>query len=275
MKIKLGFSPCPNDTFIFYAMINKKIDCQGLEFEPFIADVQELNKAATDNILDITKISYHAYCFVANNYIILDSGSALGKNNGPLLISKRKIYPDEITSLKIAIPGEHTTANLLLKIEYPEANNKINYLFSDIEEAVSSEEVDAGLIIHENRFSYQQKGLRKITDFGEVWETKVQMPLPLGGIVVRRELTTTNQQKINFIIRQSLEYALANPIETLPFVKKYAQNINQDVIFKHINLYVNDFTKNLGKSGRDAILKLYEIATNKNIIEKMPAKIFI
>ena len=187
-KITLGFSTCPNDTFIFDAMIHHKIDTESLEFEVVLGDVEELNRKAMNNDLDITKISYNAFSKVANDYLILDAGSALGYKNGPLLISKRKIYQDEINDVKIAIPGFNTTANLLFSIAFSGAKNKKEYLFSDIEEAVLSNEVDAGLIIHENRFTYEKKGLKKIIDFGEYWEKETGLPIPLGGIIVKRNL---------------------------------------------------------------------------------------
>ena len=169
-KISLGFSTCPNDTFIFDAMVHQKIDTEGLEFEVILGDVEELNNKALKNELDVTKISYHAFSKIAENYLLLDSGSALGYKNGPLLISKHKIYSDEVNDVKIAIPGANTTANLLLSIAFPNAKNKKEYLFSDIEEVVLSGEMDAGLIIHENRFTYEKKGLKKIIDLGEFWE---------------------------------------------------------------------------------------------------------
>jgi len=185
MKLTLGFSPCPNDTFIFDAMVHGRIDTEGLEFDYFLADVEELNRKAFASEVDITKMSYHAYAYVADNYLILDSGSALGHKNGPLLISKRILQPSELAGARIAIPGKYTTANLLLSIAWPEALNKTEYLFSDIENALLNEEVDAGLIIHETRFTYYKKGLHKIADMGEYWEKLSGMPIPLGAIVIK------------------------------------------------------------------------------------------
>ncbi len=275
MKLKLGFSTCPNDTFIFDAMVHHRIDTEGLEFELVLADVEELNKAAFKHEIDITKLSYHAYAYIADNYVLLDSGSALGNNNGPLLISKRKIYPDEINDISVAIPGKYTTANLLLSIAYPDAKNKTEYLFSDIEEAILSNEVDAGLIIHENRFTYGQKGLKKIIDLGEFWETKTNLPIPLGGIVVNRKLPLEVQQKVNRVLRKSLEYAFENPNAGLPFIKEYSQEMDEEVMYKHIELYVNEYSLDLGKKGKKAIKKLYEIAKELNVIPKMTKQIFL
>ena len=188
MKLTLGFSPCPNDTFIFEAMANHRIDTEGLEFNYLTADAEELNKMAKEGKLDITKISCAAYPYVADNYLILDSGSALGSRNGPLLISKHGIDKDRLPELKIAIPGKYTTANLLFTMAFPNARNKVEYLFSDIEDAVLSEEVDVGLLIHESRFTYQQKGLLLMENMGEVWEDKTGLPLTFGVIGVNRRL---------------------------------------------------------------------------------------
>lgn len=275
MTLKLGFSTCPNDTFIFDAMVHHRIDTEGLEFELVLADVEELNKAAFNHLIDITKLSYHAYAYISDNYVLLDSGSALGNNNGPLLISKRKIYPDEISDISIAVPGKYTTANLLLNIAYPDAKNKKEYLFSDIEEAVLSNEVDAGLIIHENRFTYEQKGLKKIIDLGEFWEAKTNLPIPLGGIVVNRKLPLEVQHKVNRVLRKSLEYAHENPNAGLPFIKQYAQEMDEEVMYKHIELYVNEYSLDLGEKGKKAIHKLYRTAEELNVIPKMAEQIFL
>ncbi len=274
-KITLGFSTCPNDTFIFDAMVHKKIDTEGLDFDIIMGDVEELNHKAINNELDVTKISYYAYTKIFNEYLILDSGSALGYKNGPLLISKLKIYPDEINDLKIAVPGFNTTANLLFSIAYPNVKTKIEYLFSDIEEAVLSNEVDAGLIIHENRFTYEKKGLRKIVDFGEYWEKETGLPIPLGGIAVSRSLEEEIQFKINRILKRSVEFAFADPKSAYPFIKQYAQEMEEDVMYKHIELYVNEFTRDLRKEGRNAIIELYKRATSIEILPKMNQKIFL
>ncbi len=275
MKLTLGFSTCPNDTFIFDAAVHGKIDTEGITFDLILADVEELNKKAFEGIIDITKLSYHAYVYASENYILLNSGSALGKNNGPLLISKRKIYPDEIVSLKIAIPGKYTTANLLFSIAYPEAQNKIEYLFSDIEEAVSDSEVDAGLIIHENRFTYESKGLKKITDLGEFWESLTQLPIPLGGIVMHRKHGTEMQRKMSRIIKRSIEYAYARPESGLNFIRQYAQEMSAEVMRNHIELYVNNYSLDLGKTGKNAIRQLYAEAVERKLISMPVEPIFI
>lgn len=274
-KIKLGFSTCPNDTFIFDAMVHHKIDTEGLEFEILLADVEELNQMAFKTQLDVTKLSYHAYAHLWSKYNILNSGSALGRNNGPILISKHKIYPDEVNDLKIAIPGKNTTANLLFTIAYPEAKNKIEYLFSDIEEAIHSNEVDAGLIIHETRFTYEKDGFKKIIDLGEFWENTTQSPIPLGGIVVKKDLDKAIQEKIDRVLKRSIEYAFKNPKSSISYMKQYAQNMNDDIMHQHIQLYVNDFSFDLGPEGKKAIHTLYEKAFELKLIESLPEDIFV
>lgn len=275
MKIALGFSSCPNDTFMFDALVNQKIDTQGFEFEIKIADVEELNQLAMKNELDVTKLSYFAYSKVFEQYQWLTSGSALGRNNGPLLISKKKIYPDEVHDLKIAIPGENTTANLLLSIAYPNAKNKHIYLFSDIDEALLSNEVDAGLIIHETRFTFERKGLKKIVDLGEFWEKETGFPIPLGGIVVKRDLNNDVKLQLNKLLKESVNYAFKHPEDTYPYVKKYAQELEDNVIRQHIDLYVNQFSVDIGEEGKNAVSELFKRASDLNIINKIDMPIFV
>ena len=240
-----------------------------------MTDVEELNKLAFAGEIDVTKLSYHAFAFIADKYQLLTSGSALGYKNGPLLISKHKIYPDEINDLRIAVPGKYTTANLLLSIAYPNVKEKKEYLFSDIEEAVISGEMDAGLIIHENRFTYQAKGLKKIIDLGEYWETLTGRPIPLGGIVVNRNLSGDIRKKINRVMKRSVEYAFTNPNASYPFVKQYAQEMDDAVMRSHIELYVNDFTRDLGTEGRAAIETLYSEAIKHGVIQKIGEDLFV
>ncbi|OQX97385.1 MAG: 1,4-dihydroxy-6-naphthoate synthase [Bacteroidetes bacterium 4572_128] len=275
MKLKLGISTCPNDTFIFDAMLHHKINTEGLEFELILADVEELNYKALKKNIDIVKMSYHAYCYLSENYTILDYGSAIGYKNGPILISKKDISLEEINDIKIAIPGEKTTANLLLKIAFPEAKNKKEFLFSEIENAIISDRFDAGLIIHENRFTYKKRNLKKIIDLGEFWENKTQMPIPLGAIVVNNKLERNLQLKINRILKRSVDFAFANPKESFAFIKKYSQEMSEDVIYKHINLYVNHYTKNLSFDGKKAIKTLFEISENLKIVPKISKNIFL
>ncbi len=275
MKLTLGFSTCPNDTFIFDAMIHQKVDTEGLQFDVVLADVEELNRNAFNGTIDITKLSYHAFAYIANNYKLLTSGSALGYKNGPLLISKRKIYHDEVTGIKVAIPGKYTTANLLFSIVYPNVNQKTEYLFSDIEEAILDGEVDAGVIIHETRFTYETRGLKKIIDLGEDWEEKTKNPIPLGGIVIHRKFDSETQLKVNRVLKRSVEFAFKNQNSSYNYVKNFAQELDDEVIKKHIDLYVNNFTVDLGEKGKKAVETLFERAKNEKIIEMIPNDIFV
>lgn len=273
--LTLGFSPCPNDTFIFDAMMHGKIDTEGLDFQVEMADVEVLNKKAMQGTIDITKLSYHAYAYLTHQYQLLHSGSALGNNCGPLLIAKKQFTHQQIPTLKVAIPGKYTTANFLLSYAFPTLQNRTEMLFSDIENAVLAENTDAGLIIHENRFTYMEKGLLKLIDLGEYWETNTGLPIPLGGIVVRRNIPTDIQQKINRVLRRSVEFALQNPEQTLPFVRQYAQEMNDNVMMQHIGLYVNNFTVNLGEKGKKAIRHMYQKAAELGIVEITNNDIFI
>jgi 1,4-dihydroxy-6-naphthoate synthase len=242
MNFSLGFSPCPNDCFIFDALVHKKIDTQGIDFTIVMEDVEALNNRAFKEELDITKLSYHAFLYLTNQYALLNSGSALGFNCGPLLVKDSKIKIKNIDTVSIAIPGKYTTANFLLSLAFPNAKNKKEILFSDIEGAVLSHQVDAGLLIHENRFTFEEKGLEKIIDLGEFWEGLIHAPIPLGGIVVKRNVDTKLQKTIDALIKQSVEFAFANPESCMPFVKQHAQEMSEEVMKKHIALYVNQFS---------------------------------
>ena len=275
MKLTLGFSPCPNDTFVFDAMVHGRIDNEGLEFDYFLADIEELNRRAFASDVDITKISYHAYAYAAHNFLLLNSGSALGFGNGPLLISKKMCSADEIKKAKIAIPGKYTTANLLFSIAWPEATNKTEYLFSGIEDAVLNEEVDAGLLIHETRFTYLSKGLHKVADMGEYWEEHTGLPIPLGAIVINRKIPHETALKVERVIRRSLEYAYSDSMASFDFVKKNAREMEIEVMNSHIKLYVNKFTLDLGDQGKNAVNELFRIANEKGVIPPVPKRIFV
>jgi 1,4-dihydroxy-6-naphthoate synthase len=274
-KLTLGFSPCPNDTFIFDAMVHGKIDTEGIEFEVFMEDVEALNQRAFAGDIDITKLSYHAFAHLTHHFALLNAGSALGNNCGPLLISGNNMTRDEITGARIAIPGKMTTANFLLGLAFPEAINKQTLLFSDIEDAVLRGDADAGLIIHENRFTYEQKGLVKIMDLGEFWESATGYPIPLGGIVVNRNIPRDVQKKIDRIMRRSVEYAFNNRESVMPFVRCYAQAMEDDVMMSHIGLYVNDFTIDLGDKGKGAVQYMMDVAVEKGLIQKVNDNLFI
>lgn len=277
MKLSLGFSPCPNDCFMFDAIVNRRIDLEGLEFSVRLEDVETLNRAAFDRAIDVTKLSYHAYAHCAADYVLLDAGSALGRNCGPLLISKRTIPLEEVAagSVSIAIPGEYTTANLLLGLAFPDARNKTELVFSEIESALLTERFDAGVIIHENRFTYAAKGLKKIVDLGEFWERTTSAPIPLGGIVVRRVLPPDVQQRVNRVMRRSVEFAFAHRDASLPFVREHAQEMSEEVMYKHIDLYVNEYSVDLGSEGRRAIEVLFDEGGSAGVIPAVRDRPFL
>ena len=277
MKLSLGFSPCPNDCFMFDAIVHRRIDLEGLEFEVTLADIEALNHAAFARSVDVTKLSFHAYAHCAADYVLLDAGSALGRNCGPLLISLRQIGRDEVAAghLKIAIPGRYTTANFLLGLAFPQAQDKTELLFSEIEGAVLDGRFDAGLLIHENRFTYEARGLKKIVDLGEFWERATGEPIPLGGIVIRRALPPATQQAMNRVLRRSVEYAFAHREASLPFVRANAQEMSEEVMYRHIDLYVNDYSIDLGEDGRRAVELLFARATALGLIERHDAPLFI
>jgi len=277
MRLTLAFSPCPNDCFMFDAVVNRRIDLEGLDFDVRLADVEALNKAAFAGEVDVTKLSYHAYAYCAGDYVLLDAGSALGRNCGPLLISKRPISPEEVASgsLRIAIPGKYTTANFLLGLAFPNARDRTELLFSDIEGAVLDGRFDAGLIIHENRFTYAAKGLTKIVDLGEFWESETGAPIPLGGIVVRRSLPEDVRQAVNRIVRRSVEYAFAHRAASLPFVREHAQEMSEQVMYQHIDLYVNEYSVDLGPEGRRAVELLFEKARALGVIPPIAQPLFL
>lgn len=286
MKLSLGFSPCPNDTFIFDALIHHKIDTEGLDFEVHYEDVETLNQKAFDAELDITKLSYHAYAYAVNDYVLLNAGSALGFGVGPLLISK----DPELAGLlsitgngeaavsgqwHVGIPGRYTTANFLLGLAFPGLVNKRQIVFSAIEQALIDGHIDLGLIIHENRFTYQHKGLHKVIDLGDYWEKTTGSPIPLGGIVVRRGLSDGIKHKIDRVIRKSVEFAFANPQSGVDFVRSHAQEMSEEVMYKHIELYVNRFSVALGDEGKAAILTLFRKAWELELVPQTSKELFL
>jgi 1,4-dihydroxy-6-naphthoate synthase len=268
MKLTLGFSPCPNDTFIFDALVNHKIDTEGFEFDVVLADVETLNQYALVGKLDITKLSFPAFFRSLEHYRLLNSGSALGQGVGPLLISNQAFPADEelVNTRSIAIPGINTTANLLLGFAFPGAKDKREMVFSSIEDAVISGKTELGVIIHENRFTYASKGLQKILDLGDHWETKMNVPIPLGGIAVSQSARRSVALKIDALIKKSLEYAFSNYPLIPDYVKQHAQEMDEIVMRQHIDLYVNQFSLDLGSRGREAILTLYEVFRKVNAI---------
>lgn len=291
MKLSLGFSPCPNDTFIFDAMIHQKIDTEGLEFEVLYEDVETLNQKAFNTELDITKLSYHAYAHLCEDYVLLHAGSALGFGVGPLLICKNETIAlafetgknnvileglnKPISELRIGIPGKYTTANFLLSLAYPKAKNKHEMKFFKIESAIINNQIDLGVIIHENRFTYQDKGLLKIIDLGEFWENLTNGPIPLGGIMIKRNLQNDVKQKVNRIIKRSVQYAFDHPLEGMDFICSLSQEMSKDVINKHIELYVNQFSLDLGANGRKSVETFFEHAYQAGIVPKSKQNLFL
>ena len=298
MKLSLGFSPCPNDTFIFDAMIHQKIDTEGLSFDVVFDDVETLNQKAFSAELDITKLSYHAYAYLTEQYVLLHAGSALGFGVGPLLICNNEDYisadllanlrpptsdlqpqtsdfSPQTSNLRIGIPGKYTTANFLLSLAFPEAKNKIEMKFFEIESALLNHQIDMGVIIHENRFTYQEKGLKKIIDLGEFWENLTQGPIPLGGIMVKRELPENIKQKVNRIIKRSVNYAFDHPESGMDFICSLSQEMSKEVINKHIELYVNKFSIDLGEAGRKAVHTFFDEAHKLGIIPETKQNLFL
>lgn len=273
MKLTLGFSPCPNDTFIFDALVNNKIDSGDLEFEVVLEDVQTLNQWAKAGELDISKISYGVTPKITDTYVVLNSGGALGKGVGPLLISKNEVRgtKDEynwqemqmlVNASTIAVPGEDTTAHFLFSQAFPQATKKVFKRFDEIEAFVSNCE-GLGVIIHENRFTYQEKGLHKIIDLGDYWEQTTGNPIPLGGIVMKRSFDAALIQRVDALIHESLQYAFAHYPAVTDYVRCHAQEMSEDVMRQHINLYVNDYSLNLGDAGKAAVLQMMETLGKK------------
>ena len=263
MKLTIGFSPCPNDTFIFDALINNKIDTEGIEFVAVLEDVETLNQQAIESTYDVSKISYGVYNSIAENYIILNSGSALGTGVGPLLIAKELDSTINVENQIIALPGKNTTANFLFSIEYPMAHNKKYLRYDEIEKFVLDGH-GLGVIIHENRFTYQEKGLKKIMDLGEVWEVKNAVPIPLGGIVMHRKFEKELHKKVEQLIQKSIAYSYSTYPILAEFVKENSQEMSEEVMRKHIDLYVNEYSLFLGEQGKFAVNKMLNFLSVDN-----------
>ena len=264
MKLSLGFSPCPNDTFIFDALVNKKIDTGGIDVEPVLEDVQTLNQWALEKKLDASKISYGVLPLVMGSYHLLDSGGALGMGVGPLLVARKDLPDSFVQQASIAIPGKNTTAHVLFSLAYPDARNKSFMVFNEIEEAVLSGKTDCGVIIHEGRFTYEKKGLVRLKDLGEFWEEKTKCPIPLGGIVVRKDIDPAIRGQLSHLIKKSVEYSFANYPRLSDFVRDHSQEMEEAVMRQHIDLYVNDFSISLGEQGRKAVDTFLDVYRQMN-----------
>lgn len=276
----IGFSPCPNDTFIFDALVNKKIDTGLFDFKYVLDDVETLNNWAFKEKLSVTKLSFNTFLKLVDKYALLDSGSALGKGVGPLLISKKPCPSSAdmeqiINNSSIAIPGKNTTANLLLTMAFPEAKMKTELVFNEIESKVLAAEYDLGLIIHENRFTYYERGLHKWMDMGDWWEQKSGAAIPLGGICISRNIKTETAVEIGKLIKKSIDYAWLNYPELSVFTKENAQEMEEEIMRKHIELYVNQYSSSLGVVGRKAVDTLFEMAFQNKIIPSIPKNIYL
>ncbi len=264
MKLTLGISPCPNDTFIFDALVNGALDAGDLELEVFHEDVETLNAWALEGRLDVSKISYGVLPAVAHRYVVLGAGGALGHGVGPLLVARPGAGAFRPEAARVALPGRHTTANLLFSLAYPGAARKEFMVFSAIEDAVLAGRVDAGVIIHESRFTYAAKGLEKVLDLGEHWERTTHAPVPLGAIVARRTLEPSVRGAVDRLVRASAERALARRPAISDYVKRHAQEMDEAVMRQHIALYVNEHALDLGESGRRAVETLLAVHARVN-----------
>ncbi|ALC14820.1 1,4-dihydroxy-6-naphthoate synthase [Desulfuromonas soudanensis] len=275
MTLSLGYSPCPNDTFIFYALIHGRIAAEGLSFRERLEDVETLNSLARQGALDLTKVSYHALGHLRRDYALLHSGGALGRGCGPLVVARREAALEDLRSRRIAIPGLLTTANLLLQLHGSGFDNLVVLPFHRIMEAVSSGEVEAGVIIHESRFTYRDQGLVEILDLGAWWEEETGAPIPLGGILARRSLGAEVIARADRALRRSVEYALAHPGEARAYIKAHAQELSDTVIDSHIALYVNHFSVDLGDEGIRAVETLFARAEARGILPPQDLPLFV
>ncbi len=250
MSVKLHISPCPNDTFMFDALVNGRIDTLGLNFEVEYLDIEELNNRALNREADISKISCALLPHISNSYDLCECGAALGRGNGPLLVRRRG---DTSPLKRVAVPGVHTTANALISKLFPQIEERVPMLFSDIAQAVECGDFDGGVLIHEGRFVYQKRNLELVADLGLLWEERTGLPLPLGAIVARKELNADVRHKFEKVLRESIEYAFANPLASREYIKGHAQELDDDVIDAHIKLFVNQYSLNLGNDGMAAM----------------------
>ncbi len=273
--LSLGYSPCPNDTFIFYALVHGKIDAGGLSFKEILLDVETLNQMALKGKLDITKVSYNAFGNLRDEYCLLRSGGALGRGCGPLVVASKECEMKDLKGKTIAIPGELTTAYLLLQLYEPDFRSNVKVMpFHEIMGAVKEGKVDAGLIIHEGRFTYPSYGLKKIIDLGEWWKKETGLPIPLGCIIAKRSLGIDVISKVERLIMESVLYAISRRDEPVKYIKEHSQELDDSVIAEHINLYVNDYSIDIGDEGIRAVRKLLDMAEEKGIIKKSSVPIF-
>ena len=274
MRVTLGYSPCPNDTFVFCGLVHGQIAGAPL-CEEVLADIETLNEMALRGQLDATKISFHALAHLREQYCLLHSGGALGRGCGPLLVAREKLVLEDLKHKRIAIPGRLTTAALLLRLFDPSIEQLAVMPFDQIVDATAQGSVDAGVIIHESRFTYAQRGLEAIIDLGQWWEESTGHPIPLGGILARRSLGAEFIERLDRALRQSVEYAYAHPEAVRGYIRQHAQEMDEGVVQAHIDLYVNQHTLNYGADGEAAIFDLIERAERAGIAPKSAAPLFI
>jgi len=274
MDLTLGYSPCPNDTFIFDALVHGRVGVEGIRFRERLEDVETLNRLARGADLDVTKISYGAIPYLLDDYVLLRSGGALGRGCGPLVVAREPLAAERLRGARIAIPGRFTTANLLLRLFDPALAEGVEMVYSDIMPAVERGEVDAGLIIHESRFTYADHGLVRLADLGEWWEGETGLPIPLGGILARRDLGEEAVRAVEDGIRRSVQHAFAHPDDSLPYLRAHAQEMEEHVMRSHVELYVNDFSRDLGDEGERAIHTLFERGRAAGVIPPATRPLF-
>ncbi len=273
--VTLGYSPCPNDTFLFYPLVHGCIPCNGFRFRERLEDVETLNRLAMEGTLDACKVSYHAYAHIRESYILLRSGGAMGRGCGPLVVAKTPLSPGDLKGKRIAVPGQHTTACLLLQLFEPKLGELVFLTFDQIMSAVSAGQVDAGLIIHESRFTYHSCGLHKVLDLGEWWENSTGLPLPLGGIAARRSLGSASLATLSALVRSSVEFARHHPAETLSYVRTHSQEMSEEVCEAHIALYVNDYSLDPGSEGEKAAELLFARGIQLGLFPRSNAPLFV
>ncbi len=273
--LTLGYSPCPNDTYIFYALVHGKVDTGGLSFREVLEDVETLNLMALKQGLDVTKVSAGALGVLRKGYVLLRSGGALGRGCGPLVVARNKCRMEELRGKRIAVPGVNTTAFLLLRLYDPSLGGHVVPMpFDEIMPAVCEGDVEAGLIIHESRFTYHEYGLTEIEDLGRWWESETGLPIPLGCIIARRALAKETVLKIEALIRESIVYAQAHPDEAAGYIRGHAQEMRDEVIDQHIGLYVNEFSVDMGDEGTAALERLIGMAQERGIIQPSSVPLF-
>jgi len=273
--LTLGFSPCPNDTFMFYPLVHGLVDAAGHSFNERLEDVETLNRLAVKGVLDVTKVSYAALGHIREAYALLRAGSALGRGCGPLLVARDQLDPTDLAGKTIAIPGRYTTAHLLMRLYNQSLENFLEMPFHEIMDAVLTGQVDAGVIIHESRFTYQGFGLHQLLDLGQWWEEETGLPIPLGGIVARRSLGAETIRSIEAALTAGVEYARANPAEAAQYIREHAQEMSEQVCAAHIGLYVNDFSQSLGSEGELAIMELLRRAEAAGVVPRSEVPLFI